>query len=334
MSDNKDGIMKYVEFRCLRNASLSSYTAMVLGCGKNRVLRLIKNGDVRLSGRKIKDDAEVLTGDEVGIYLADDFYEKVFDVIYRDENVIVVFKPAGIESSGDFSMEERLSAFFGTPVYACHRLDTNTTGVNLFAFNETAREEAFSAFKERRFSKEYIADVFGNPEKHALLSDYLVKDAEKGKCRVVGSMVKGSAPVITEYELKAQSFFLPKGCVPDGESKAFSINAKTARDNCLKRAEFNEKTSEKQKCGAFAEEKIKISTLLVKPQTGRTHQIRAHLAYKGLPVVGDCKYGDFALNKLVGETRQRLACVSLTGEFPKNGKLYYLSGKNFSRQLV
>lgn len=72
------------------------------------------------------------------------------------------------------------------------------------------------------------------------------------------------------------------------------------------------------------------SLLKVTLYTGRTHQIRAHLAFSGYPIVGDGKYGDYNKQKDLKRKSQALSAVELILHFDSNCRLSYLDGKSFN----
>lgn len=72
-----------------------------------------------------------------------------------------------------------------------------------------------------------------------------------------------------------------------------------------------------------------LSYVEVVLHTGKTHQIRAHMAYIGHPVLGDGKYGDEEANKRYNLTRQQLIAKQLSFSFPFGDPLFYLNGKIF-----
>ncbi len=78
------------------------------------------------------------------------------------------------------------------------------------------------------------------------------------------------------------------------------------------------------------ENKENTSILKVQLFTGKTHQIRAHLAHIGHPIVGDGKYGVEKINKELKKSKQELCASKLTLNFDEQDYLYYLNGKQFS----
>ncbi len=78
------------------------------------------------------------------------------------------------------------------------------------------------------------------------------------------------------------------------------------------------------------EEHDNYSVLLVRLYTGKTHQIRAHLAHIGHSIIGDGKYGDFELNNKFKEKSQKLSATKLILHFEGNSPLNYLNNKTFS----
>ena len=236
---------------------------------------LIKNKDIKINGKRISKDCFIEEGDLVECYF--DGQKLPLEIIFKDENLLVINKPQGVTSEDFF---ERVKEEYSTAIFT-HRLDRNTSGVILFALNDSAYSELYNGFKERTFEKYYHCLVNGAFEsKKGILKDYLIKDEKKGTVKIYNKEVPGSKPVITAYEE-------------------------------VLRGEFS-------------------SVLKVELITGRTHQIRAHLAHHGHFIIGDGKYGAEKVNKIFKVSKQLLVASSLTLKFNKQSPLYYLNQKTFS----
>ena len=248
----------------------------VKGVSFSAVMKLLRNKDVKVNGTRVNKDLKINAGDKVEIYYSPKIEEPI-SVIYSDENVLIVDKKSGYTSEEIFEFLSKKEQ-----VYFIHRLDRNTSGVMVFAKNETAEKELISGFKNRSFIKIYAASVFKKMEKKEdVLTAYLIKDAEKSTVKIYDKKVNGATEIKTGYKV-------------------------ISYDN-----------------------KSNISRLQVRLYTGKTHQIRAHLAFIGHPIVGDGKYGDNKMNKAVKVKSQILNAYSITFNFDKENVLYYLDGKTF-----
>lgn len=256
---------------------------------ESAIRKLFDARDVRLDGVRVRKEDPVRSGMELKVWLpgSGETAPSSLRVVYEDEDVLLVNKPAGIsvesDSAGSLSLAELCRLHVGAgaaeafPPSPCHRLDNKTSGLCLFAKNPRAHEILLQAFRDRTVTKYYICLVRGIPKPPAALCRaYLLKDPEKGKVRILDRSVPGARDIATEYET------LESG---------------------------------------------PVSRLRVHLITGRTHQIRAHLAALGHPVLGDDLYGDRDFNRLQKARALKLCSVSLS--VFTEGRLPLLDGKTF-----
>jgi 23S rRNA pseudouridine955/2504/2580 synthase len=257
--------------------------------------KMIRKKNIKVNGSKAGPDIVLKTDDTVQLYLSDETIDKFrdkktlqktyihFDIVYEDDNILVVNKPIGLSTQPDKTgkknlvdeikvyldaKEENISFTFKPAV--CNRLDKNTSGLVIAAKNYDALKQTNKAIRERKIRKFYMAKVHGIIKDDLELKDYLIKNDNKNMVEIINEYRENSKSVITyAHPLKREG---------------------------------------------------KYTWLEVEIETGRAHQIRAHLASIGHPLAGDKKYG-----KKDNEKHQVLHAYKLLLD-GFEGNLSYLNG--------
>ncbi|MCL2396528.1 MAG: RluA family pseudouridine synthase [Defluviitaleaceae bacterium] len=272
---------------------LDKFLARHLGAApKAFIHKMLRKKNIVVNNKRSDGGQIIAAGDVVRLYLADDTVEKFtkaapqaapgpLDIVYEDENIIIINKTANLLTQPDAAMADsltgRLRHHFSNSTFApvcVNRLDRNTTGIVLCAKNLAAAQVLSKLIHDRAIGKYYLAAVHGQIT---------------GKMRLEGTHTKDEAKNLAKI--------VPRGTLEGTEAVTlvFPIHYNAAKD---------------------------ITTLKIDLQTGRSHQIRAHLASIGHPIVGDAKYGGKKA------PRQMLHAHEVAfGQIA--GVLGYLSGKNF-----
>ena len=239
------------------------------GLGFGALQKLLRSGQVRVNGGRVKSDTRLETGQTVRVPPLnvdakddqpvtartmrgqDDGDVLMRMVLHEDDKVFVFNKPAGLAVQGGSgvtrsvdSMLEALRNRKGEKPRLVHRLDRDTSGVLVVARTRGAAQALTAAFRERETGKTYWALVKGVPRKRSdKISTWLVKEQ-----------------------------------TPDGDRMRIARHGETGADHAVSHYRIIEQAGQN------------LAWLEMEPYTGRTHQLRVHALHIGHPIIGDPKY--------------------------------------------
>jgi len=251
------------------------------GVPKTHVYRVIRAGEVRVNKGRAQADTRLALGDLVRIppvRVAEKTPDSAgaappreFPVLFEDEGLLVIDKPAGTAVHGgsgvSFGVIEQLRRARPQAKFLelVHRLDKETSGVLVLAKKRSALTHLQDQFRGRETGKTYAALVWGDwPEKLKVIDQALLKGLDaRGERHVT--------VVDADHEGAKRSITLVKVVKRMGWATLLDVTIKT----------------------------------------GRTHQIRVHLAEAGHAIVGDPKYGDFDKNRELSRGPKRFGRMFL-----------------------
>jgi 23S rRNA pseudouridine955/2504/2580 synthase len=259
---------------------LDNFLIRVLkGVPKTHVYRVIRSGEVRINKGRAAADTRLVLGDEVRVppvRMAEPKAEgsvppREFNLLFEDDHLLAIDKPAGVAVHGG-------------------------SGVSFGVIEQLRRARPTAKFLElvHRLDKETSGVLLLAKKRSALIH---VQDQfrERGTLKIYAALVNGVWPagkkVIDVALLKTQD--------AQGERHVRAVNA----DNTDARRSITLVRVARK----FAHHTLLDVTL----KTGRTHQIRVHLAHEGHTIVGDPKYGDFAANRVMARGERRFARMFL-----------------------
>ena len=271
---------------------------------------------IKCNGKGAKRDTRLAAGDVLQLYINDEFFEKPreensylkvgtpkLNIVYEDENILLLDKKPGV---------------------LCHSAgvwDYNTLIANVQAY--MAQKGEWRPKEENAFAPALCNRIDRNTGGIVIAA----KNAEA--LRILNDKIRDRE--IEKYYLCAVQ---GRPRPPAGRLENYLFkDAKKNQVFVKNRPEPGAKTAVTEY--RLLKSKGKLSLVECRLLTGRTHQIRAQMAYAGWPLLGDGKYGSERFNKDFGEKGQALYSYRLEFAFPTDaGILNYLRGRQFRVQQV
>ncbi len=267
--------------------------------GHGQLEKLLRTGQVRLDGGRVKSAARLEKGQTVRVpplgvagserankgslakLSTGDIASVQSMVLYRDEDIIIINKPPGLAVQGGNKVSRHLDGLLEgltfdktEPPRLVHRLDKDTSGIMILGRNAFAASKLTSAFRNRDIAKVYWALVVGIPNpKAGHIHAPIIKQEIAGHQRMAVTGHNGQS-AISDF-----------------------VTVETAGK--------------------------RVAWLALRPQTGRTHQLRVHCNVLGTPILGDGKYGgkEAFIEGLPASSKLHLHAHSLEFEHPRGGRM-------------
>jgi 23S rRNA pseudouridine1911/1915/1917 synthase len=251
---------------------------------RNNVQRLIDEQLVKVNGRKTKASYHPKAGDQIEMVAPPEPVNEIvpepipLEIVHEDEHLLALNKQT------DLMVHPARGKWTGTLVNALvyygqkwstvngawrpgilHRLDRNTTGIMLVAKSDEAHWRVARQFENRTIQKTYLAVIHGVPNLWADVIDLPIgKDRYVREKQAIRKVENGGKPAVTLYQVE-EVFEMPASATLETGSRAADRNKPRPPE--------------------------RFSLVRLTPKTGRTHQLRVHLAALGHPIVGDTMYG-------------------------------------------
>ena len=282
---------------------------------QSMMYKSIRKKDIKRNGKRCEISTRLNEGDVLTMYLKDEFFEtqpkeydflkvpKTLNILYEDDNIMILDKKPGLIVHPDEHYErDSLIARIQHYLYSRGTYDPEA-------------ENSFAPALINRIDRNTGGIVMAAKNAETLrIMNQKVKDRELKKlylCVVCGTM----------------------------EEKCATLEAYLTKDEAKNRVTVSRRPSQEAKKIAtryrVLAERTGFSLLEVELLTGRTHQIRAHLAFIGHPLAGDGKYGRNAVNKRTGFPYQALYSYKLEFRFTSDaGILGYLNGRGYEAKNI
>ncbi|MDR2560337.1 MAG: RluA family pseudouridine synthase [Holophagales bacterium] len=246
------------------------------GLSRRKARDVLKLGGVQVNGRRVRVAGRVQQpGADIRVTVDNSLGEEpnfVPTALFEDEWLLALNKPPGIPAQGTLASDKHdflalaKKHYPNSELFLTQRLDTGTSGVMLLAKGSKLAGEVGKLFANHEVKKTYLAAVLGHLEPCRLdLPIGRIPGSSPARYGCTGSLV-GPKDAITVFSNAGPE------AIAIGLGLGFEFGLGPAPQDA--------------------------NWVLAEPITGRTHQIRAHLAHLGCPVIGDVLYGGVPSNRL------------------------------------